>query len=147
MDTSTAMERLHTISQAYRFMLKLNGRHAHMGQDTSSWHHYVAKIYGYIMSSIYNSTNHTCFLKIWKWKFPMKINLFIWMVRKNNILIWKNIRNRGYQDPRCCPLCSYAEETDLRLFLNCKIYFQIWSQILYYYRFPYRYLTSVKLCL
>ena len=33
---------------------------------------------------------------IWKWKFPLKVNWFLWLCVENKILTWNNLLKRGF---------------------------------------------------
>jgi hypothetical protein len=57
--------------------------------------------------------------EIWKWKIPMKIKLFVWLLLEQKILTWDNLRKSGAQGPSICVLCKEREESLLHLFGEC----------------------------
>ena len=67
---------------------------------------------------------------IWKSIVPLKIVLFAWLVLRNKILTWENLRNGGWEGPRRCVLCGDNEETKCHLFIFCPFAQAIWTVVM-----------------
>jgi hypothetical protein len=46
------------------------------------------------------------YLELWKWKIPLKVKLFCWLMFENKILTWDNLTKRGIIGPSRCVLCG-----------------------------------------
>jgi hypothetical protein len=66
---------------------------------------------------------------LWTWDFPLKLNLFIWLVAENKILTWENLQRRGFIGPSYCILCKQSKETVFHLFAECPFALVVWEKV------------------
>ena len=59
------------------------------------------------------------FKKLWKTIAQLKKILFLWLVRKDKNLTWKNLQKKGWHGPGRCCLCGEEEEDNIHLFYLC----------------------------
>lgn len=57
---------------------------------------------------------------IWENKTPLKMELFLWLVRMDKNLAWANLNQRGIIGPAICRLCMEEGEDNTHLFYKCK---------------------------
>ena len=55
--------------------------------------------YGVIYRECWNST-------FWKWRCPLKVRLFLWLVMDKRILTWHNGKKSSQNGPNHCSLCK-----------------------------------------
>jgi hypothetical protein len=67
--------------------------------------------------------------KLWTWDFPLKLNLFIWLLGENKILTWKNLQKRGWKGPGMCYLCRVKGESSKHIFVNCNFTISVWEEV------------------
>jgi hypothetical protein len=65
---------------------------------------------------------------IWKTKTPLKINIFMWYLRRGVILTKDNLVQRNWQGNEKCCFC-HKNETIKHLFLECRFARVVWSCI------------------
>ncbi|WMV41257.1 hypothetical protein MTR67_034642 [Solanum verrucosum] len=65
--------------------------------------------------------------QIWKTKIPLKVACFTWLLAKEAVLTYENLRKRNNILVTHCCLCGEAAETARHLFLHCKITDQLWK--------------------
>jgi hypothetical protein len=71
------------------------------GRDCTG-HISIAKKNSTIINSA-NIPNITGLCKrLWKWKIPLKVKLFTWLVDKNKISSWDNLLRKGWNNPNNC---------------------------------------------
>jgi zinc-binding in reverse transcriptase len=58
-------------------------------------------------------------------KLPLKIHIFLWLVRKNRILTKDNLVKHGWQENTSCVFCLEKETCD-HLFVICPLVNFIW---------------------
>jgi hypothetical protein len=91
--------------------------------------HISRKFYSTIINSA-NIPNITGWRKrLWKWKIPLKVKLFTWLVDKNKISSWDNLLRKGWIGPNICQLCFKDEETVPHLFIHCEFARKVWNKI------------------
>jgi len=66
--------------------------------------------YGGIPNSEYDT--------IWKSHVPLKIKIFLWLVRRDKILTKVNLATKGWPGDLTCAFCDQHESTD-HLFIHC----------------------------
>jgi hypothetical protein len=89
----------------------------------------VSNIYSTILNSA-NIPNITGWRKgLWKWKIPLKVKLFTWLVDKNKISTWDNLLRKGWNGPNICQLCYKDEEIVSHLFIHCEFARKVWNFI------------------
>ena len=66
--------------------------------------------------------------KIWKAKLPLKIKVFMWLVKLNAILTRDNLSIRGWQGDKICSFCSSPESVE-HLFFGCVMSRYCWSLV------------------
>jgi hypothetical protein len=69
-------------------------------------------------------------IDIWKWKIPLRIKLFCWLMIENRILTWDNLIKRGFVGPSRCFLCGKGEETINHLMVKCPFTRDVWNYLL-----------------
>jgi len=67
---------------------------------------------------------------LWRWKVPLKLKCFFWLVLHNRLLTWDNLCLRGWQGPSLCYLCNADNESVLHLFIRCPFALKIWDYII-----------------
>jgi zinc-binding in reverse transcriptase len=77
------------------------------------------------------------FETVWHSKIPFKIQIFMWLVRKNRILTKVNLKNRGWSRNAWCIFYGEEESTD-HLFVNCSYIMCIWRWIALYNNFNFQ---------
>jgi hypothetical protein len=68
--------------------------------------------------------------KIWKWKIPLKIKIFLWFLHKGVILTKDNLAKKNWKGSQQCVCCNF-NETIQHLFLDCPSAKMIWRTIFY----------------
>jgi exonuclease III len=68
--------------------------------------------------------------KIWKWKIPLKIKIFLWFLQRGVILTKDNLAKKNWKGSQEC-LCCNMNETIQHLFLDCPLAKMIWRIIFY----------------
>jgi zinc-binding in reverse transcriptase len=74
---------------------------------------------------------------VWKSKIPYKIRIFMWLVRKKQILTKDNLVKRGWLGNTKCVFCG-ANETIDHLFVSCQIVYILWNWIFTYNGFIFQ---------
>ena len=73
-----------------------------------------------VPTSIYNT--------LWKAKIPLKIKVFVWLLRHDKILTKCNLQSRGWHGTVDCVFCGAPETVD-HLFVTCPFISSLWSWI------------------
>lgn len=69
------------------------------------------------------------FKKVWKFKIPLKIKIFIWLFAKNKILTKDNLFKKGWRKgDKKCQFC-HLEETVQHLFFECPVAKLLWNVV------------------
>ena len=55
----------------------------------------------------------------WKTDVTIKMIIFLWLVRHDKNLTWRNLQIRGWQGPGLCFLCGSQEEDNSHMFYSC----------------------------
>ena len=92
----------------------------------------------------YGGIPNTEYQSIWKSHIPLKIKIFLWLVRKNKILTKANLKIKGWQDDSFCVFCSQLETTD-HLFVSCSYSKSIWDWITSFNNFNFDYSSLEEL--
>ena len=77
---------------------------------------------------------------IWKARIPLKIKIFLWLVRQKRILTKDRLSKQGWTGDTKCVYCSHMESVD-HLFVNCTYARSIWNWIATYNNFIFDYAT------
>ena len=65
---------------------------------------------------------------IWKLKIPLKVNIFLWYLRRGVVLTRDNLAKRNWQGSKNCCFC-HKDETILHLFYECRFVRFVWCII------------------
>jgi hypothetical protein len=88
----------------------------------------VADLYKKIcVSHLFDEVPWWCRI-IWKLRIPPRIQYFGWLVLKNKILTWENLKKRGWSGPGICTLCKLNEENCLHIFGDCIFAISVWQK-------------------
>jgi hypothetical protein len=68
--------------------------------------------------------------KIWKWKVPLKIKIFLWFLQKGVVLTKYNLAKKNWKGSQQCVRCN-MNETIQHMFLDCPSAKMIWTFIFY----------------
>jgi hypothetical protein len=68
--------------------------------------------------------------KIWKWKLPLKIKIFLWFLKKGITLTKDSLAKKNWKGSQKCVCCN-LNETIQHLFIDCPLAKMIWRFILY----------------
>jgi len=68
--------------------------------------------------------------RIWKWKIPLKIKIFLWFLQRDVILTKDNLARKNWKGSEKC-LCCNMNETIQHLFFDCPFAKMIWRIIFY----------------
>jgi zinc-binding in reverse transcriptase len=71
---------------------------------------------------------------MWKSHIPFKIQIFLWLVRKNKIITWVNLQKKGWKGCITCLFCDKEENAD-HLFVQCPYVNSIWQWLTQYNNF------------
>lgn len=63
--------------------------------------------------------NHT-YDQTWTAKIPLKIEVFVWLVRQNKVLTKHNLLKKDWLEDPSCPFCGQLETTN-HLFVTCPL--------------------------
>lgn len=73
--------------------------------------------------------------KLWKSKIPLKIKIFLWLIRQNAILTKDNPIKRNWVGDKRCYFCNEDENIE-HLFFRCLVSKYIWSLISFTIKTP-----------
>ena len=73
---------------------------------------------------------------IWCSKIPLKIKIFLWLVKQNKIHTKVNLSKKGWSGNTGCHFCDQPETTS-HLFVTCPMIYGIWNWITYFNNFAY----------
>jgi hypothetical protein len=76
------------------------------------------------------------FQTIWKSHIPLKIKIFLWLVKQNKILTKANLMIRGWNGDLTCVFCNQVETVD-HLFVQCSYIKAIWNWIATFNNFSF----------
>ena len=79
---------------------------------------------------------NTSFSSIWQANIPLKVRIFLWLVKQNKILTKDNLLKMGWTGNSQCVFCSEEESVD-HLFINCIVAKSIWMWIANYNNFVF----------
>ena len=73
--------------------------------------------------------------KLWKAKIPLKIKIFMWLVKQNTILTRDNLSRKGWQGDKTCSFCNAPENVEhLSLSVPCLdiagVWFRLWLELI-----------------
>ncbi|KAI3893696.1 hypothetical protein MKX03_032112 [Papaver bracteatum] len=74
----------------------------------------------------------------WKMNCPPYIKHFLWLLVHGKTLVRENLRRRGLDIPRFCPLCCKCDETISHLFFTCEQIKPLWDAIAFTYHVQFR---------
>jgi zinc-binding in reverse transcriptase len=84
----------------------------------------------------YGGIQNTNFTVMWKTNLSLKIKIFIWLVRRNRVLIKLNLIKKGWTGSTHHMFYSEEESTD-HLFVTCPFISNIWDWIAKYNNFSF----------
>lgn len=76
----------------------------------------------------YGGMKNRSFITIWRANIPLKIKVFLWLLKHDRILTKENLLNKGWTGNTACIFCGEFESAN-HLFVNCYIAQSIWSWI------------------
>jgi hypothetical protein len=65
---------------------------------------------------------------LWKAKLPLKIKIFMWLIKQGAILTKDNLTRRNWQGDKTCSFCCGDENIE-HLFFSCPMAKYIWSLV------------------
>jgi hypothetical protein len=65
--------------------------------------------------------------KLWNNPHWPKIKVFQWIILHNRILMWENLKKRGFIGPSTCHLCEENDETMNHLMDECPYTTEVWD--------------------
>jgi hypothetical protein len=68
--------------------------------------------------------------KIWKWKIPLKIKIFLWFLQKGAVMSKDILVKKNWKVSQNCVCCN-LNETIQHLFIDCPLAKMIWRFIFY----------------
>jgi hypothetical protein len=89
----------------------------------------VRNIYKALTEEIWPTRDQTWRTRLWKWKCPLKLKLFTWLLTENKLLVWDILQSKGWSGPNRCILCKENSETSYHLFVSCIFTQQVWHQV------------------
>jgi zinc-binding in reverse transcriptase len=93
---------------------------------------------------IFGGIKNNSFQITWTATIPLKIKIFLWLVKQNKILTKDNLRKRGWIGNNTCVFCNEIETVD-HLFLHCSITICIWTWITGYNNLNFQICTIEEL--
>jgi hypothetical protein len=84
------------------------------------------------------------FKSIWSAHMPLKIKIFVWLLKQNRILTKDNLCKKGWNGDKSCVFCQ-EEETVNHLFLHCQFVRCLWNWIANYNGFTFGCATIAEL--
>ena len=66
---------------------------------------------------------------LWKFKCPLKANIFCWFILKDKALTWDVICCKGKEGPGRCYLCKTDSESNVHLGVDCSYTRQVWIEL------------------
>lgn len=86
----------------------------------------------------FGGIKNSYFNTIWKAKIPLKIKVFLWLLKQDRVLTKSNLIHRGWQGDPACLFCG-AVEISNHLFITCPYTKSIWSWIANHNGFTFNY--------
>jgi hypothetical protein len=84
------------------------------------------------------------FTSIWQADIPLKVRIFLWLVKQNRVLTKDNLAKRGWTGSQNCVFYNGSETVD-HLFLTCPVAAAIWTWIANYNGFVFECSTIQEL--
>ena len=69
------------------------------------------------------------FKEVWRWKIPLNMVIFSWLLLGKRILTWNMLQRKGFEGPGICSLCQDAEESITHLMIDCPFSVLVWKHI------------------
>ena len=85
-------------------------------------------VHSYYLWLEYGGMVNTEFTAIWSSKIPLKIKIFLYLLKRNKVLTKENLISKGWTGDTSCVFCGAFESTD-HLFVHCPFTIQIWRWI------------------
>lgn len=76
----------------------------------------------------YGGIKNRSFTSIWKTKIPLKVKIFMWLVKERKFLTKDNLANKGWTGDQKCQFCDELE-TLYHLFVTCPFISGLWHWI------------------
>lgn len=76
----------------------------------------------------YRGIKNSTYTTLWKTKFPLKIKIFLWLVRQCKILTKDNLAKNGWIEDQTCAFCNSLETID-HFFVTYPVISSIWTWI------------------
>lgn len=86
---------------------------------------YVHSLYTWLD---YGGMKDKVYTTLWKTKIPLKIKIFMWLVKEGKILTKDNLAKKGWSGNMTCQFCNLVETID-HLFVTCPVISAIWNWI------------------
>jgi ribonuclease HI len=93
----------------------------------------VKNIYAALLPALDVDANPSWLFQMWKWLFPLKHKLFIWLCANGKALTWEVLRKKGWQGPGICSLCCRASEDIHHLLIHCNFTKEVWNRLLQHF--------------
>jgi zinc-binding in reverse transcriptase len=84
----------------------------------------------------FGGVRHSSFNSIWSAYIPLKIKIFLWLVKQNKILTKDNLARKGWIGNQQCIFCQCSETVE-HLFIHCSNSLCIWTWIARYNNFNF----------
>ena len=88
----------------------------------------------------FRGVDNSEFTTIWKAHIPLKVRIFLWLVKQNKVLTRVNLSKRGWNGDKSCLFCGLPETTN-HLFVTCHFASVIWGWIANYNNFVFQFTT------
>ncbi len=82
----------------------------------------------FLLSMRMNEEEDPKWKKLWSSRVWLKITLFLWLLLRNKLVTWKNLRGRGLIGPSICVMCCKEEETSKHLLYECETIGVLWEK-------------------
>jgi hypothetical protein len=89
---------------------------------------YVRNVYNAILATLSLPVKFGWQRNFWKWRLPLKVNLFFWLAFHNKILTWDNLQRKGKAGPSRCCLCGKMAENSKHIFIDCVFTRSVWEK-------------------
>jgi hypothetical protein len=101
----------------------------------------IQSLYKHLGSQV---SSISTFASIWKAKIPLKVQIFLWLVKQKRVLTRDRLRKRGWTGDVKCVYCSQEETID-HLFVTCVFIQSIWQWIVRFNNFYFDFDNIVAL--
>jgi hypothetical protein len=89
---------------------------------------FVRNVYNAILASHFLPVKNSWQRNFWKWRLPLKVNLFFWLAIQNKILTWDNLQWKGKTGLSKCCLCGKMTENSKHIFIDYVFTRSVWEK-------------------